>query len=102
MKKEIMNLIHIFKERYDKEGFVILGIFGSYARGEETESSDIDILYEFKESFYKNNPGWQAYARVDEIRLALQFELQKKVDLACKSSLNEVAKKYILPEVVYV
>ncbi|MEN8446959.1 MAG: nucleotidyltransferase domain-containing protein, partial [Cyanobacteria bacterium J06555_13] len=28
-----------------------LGIFGSYARGEQTESSDVDILVEFDPSF---------------------------------------------------
>lgn len=26
-----------------------IGIFGSYARGEETEESDVDILVEFEE-----------------------------------------------------
>ena len=28
-----------------------LGIFGSYVRGEQTESSDVDILIEFDPSF---------------------------------------------------
>jgi len=34
------------KERYKVE---IIGIFGSYARGEEEETSDVDVLVEFIE-----------------------------------------------------
>jgi len=31
----------------------IVGIFGSYARGEQTRESDIDIVVRFREGIYK-------------------------------------------------
>ena len=39
-KEEILQKLKELKLKYEAEGFEILGLFGSYARGEETESSD--------------------------------------------------------------
>ena len=36
----------MFRQRYKAD---IKGIFGSFARGEESDKSDIDILVEFRE-----------------------------------------------------
>jgi predicted nucleotidyltransferase len=45
--EELKNILAENKEKIrEKYGVRILGIFGSYARGEETEISDIDILVE--------------------------------------------------------
>ena len=38
----------LFKEKY---GITELGLYGSYARDEETERSDVDIFYERDSSF---------------------------------------------------
>ncbi|MGL5150046.1 MAG: nucleotidyltransferase family protein [Clostridium sp.] len=93
----------------DKEKYSILeiGLFGSYAREEETESSDIDIIVkiEFKKGMYRNF-------------CALQEELEntfgKKVDLVEKSVFDykfknpdvkdykEKVKEEILGSVIYV
>jgi len=40
----ILNILKESKSEMAKEGFLILGIFGSYARGDDTPSSDVDIL----------------------------------------------------------
>jgi len=45
--EKIKNILAEHKEMIrERYGVKILGIFGSYARGEETEISDIDILIE--------------------------------------------------------
>ena len=41
-------LIERKEEIREKYGVIILGVFGSYARGEEKETSDIDILVEIE------------------------------------------------------
>ena len=47
--EEIKRILAKNKEKIrEKYGVNILGIFGSYARGEETEISDIDILVEIE------------------------------------------------------
>jgi predicted nucleotidyltransferase len=59
---------------------VFIGLFGSYARNEETENSDIDILYDFK-----NN-----YTLFDlmDIKELLKNKLNKNVDLVSRQFLN--------------
>ncbi len=47
--EEIRKLIKNNKTQIEKEhGVKIIGIFGSYARGEATENSDLDLLVEFE------------------------------------------------------
>ncbi len=46
---EYLETLAQFKLEYaDKYGIERIGIFGSVARGEQTENSDIDIFYEGK------------------------------------------------------
>ncbi len=98
----IIKKIKELKVKYEPEGFIVLGIFGSYVRGEENEGSDIDILYEMTENFYKKYPGWDVIPVIEQIEKEFKEELGKNIDLANKNALNEIGEKYILPEVVYV
>lgn len=103
-KESILSVL----KALDKEKYSILeiGLFGSYAREEETDSSDIDIIVkiEFKKGMYRNF-------------CALQEELEntfgKKVDLVEKSVFDykfknpdvkdykEKVKEEILGSVIY-
>ncbi len=69
-----------------------LGVFGSYIRGEQQQSSDIDILVEFYE-----NPGLIDF-------IALEYHLSEltgiKVDLVMKEALKPRIGERILREVV--
>ena len=47
--EEIKKILREHKEEIrEKYGLVILGVFGSYTRGEQKETSDIDILIEIE------------------------------------------------------
>lgn len=102
MDKELIEKIRCLKEKYETEGFIILGIFGSYARGDFRDDSDIDILYELKAEFYNRYPGFEIYTVIEEIENDIHNELKHKVDLANRNALTEIGHKYILPEVIYV
>ena len=80
----------------------MLGVFGSQARGEATPESDVDILYDLSAAFYNKYHGLEAFGELDSIRQSCEKELGRPVDLAGVRNLNEIGKKYILPEVVYV
>jgi predicted nucleotidyltransferase len=71
-----------------------LGVFGSFVRGEQEETSDIDILVEFIDT-----PGL-----IDFIALEnhLSEILGAKVDLVMKDSLKPTIGERILREVVAV
>lgn len=69
-----------------------IGVFGSFVRGEQGASSDIDVLVEFDEEA----------DLFDLIGLALwlEEELQRKVDVVPKRALREELRESVLQEVV--
>ena len=71
-----------------------LGIFGSYARGEETENSDIDILVEFSESV--------DLFHFIRLQYFLSELLERKIDLVTPSALKPLIKDQIIGEVQYI
>ncbi len=44
-KNDILTKLKELQPTYEKEGVVILGLFGSYAKDTQTKFSDIDIAY---------------------------------------------------------
>jgi len=74
-------------------GIRSLGVFGSFARGEQRSRSDVDILVEFDEV-----PGLLEFVRIEE---HLRRLLGRKVDLVRKEGLRPELKDHILREVVY-
>ena len=75
-------------------GISSLGIFGSYARGEQKENSDIDIL-----ARYEKMPGYFDYIRAENYLSEL---LGIKVELTIDEDLNPVISRNIANEVVFV
>ena len=81
----------ILRERFKVKE---IGIFGSFARGEEKDTSDLDILVELERPVgLIKFVGLQNY---------LSDELGEKVDLVTKSALKPRIKENILSEVVYI
>jgi len=80
----------LLQERYKVRE---LGIFGSYARQEQTETSDIDVLVEFSET-----PSLLKFINLENY---LSDNLGIKVDLVHKSGLKPRIGERILAEVVY-
>ena len=68
-----------------------LGLFGSYAREENTETSDLDFIVEFKEKSFDNYMDLKFY---------LEKLFHKQVDLIIEESLKP-ALKYVKEEAVY-
>jgi len=78
------------KQKYRVE---IKGIFGSYVRGEQKESSDIDILVEFSE-------GATLFDFVD-LAEYMEKKLNLKVDIVPIDTIREEIKENILKEAIY-
>jgi predicted nucleotidyltransferase len=72
-----------------------IALFGSYARGEENEESDIDILVQFKE-------GYKTFDNYMDLKFYLEELFGKTVDLVIKSAIKPRLKPYILEEAKYV
>ena len=93
MNQRIKKMIIECKRKYIKQGFVILGVFGSYARDEENINSDVDILYEVNDSFQYR--GLQKVYHLELIREELKSYLGKDIDIINKNSLGDIGKKHI-------
>ncbi len=70
-----------------------IGYFGSFARGEQTEQSDIDLLVEFSVT-----PGWE----FADLKMYLEEQLQREVDLVTYGALRPQMRESILSQVRYV
>ncbi|MBL0049266.1 MAG: nucleotidyltransferase family protein [Bacteroidetes bacterium] len=77
----------------EKYGLSLLAIFGSYGRGQQTETSDIDILVDFQKPI-----------GVEFIDLANELEklLKTRVDLVSKNGVRPQYLKQIEPDLNYV
>jgi len=82
------------KELEEKYGVKTIGIFGSYVRGEQKETSDVDILVEFDRPV--------DFFEFLELEEYLEEILNVKVDLVLERSLKPGIAKSVLKEVVYV
>ena len=73
-----------------------LALFGSVARGEAREDSDVDILFEIEDGA---RLSIFAYLKlVGE----LEAKLNSKVDLVRESKLKEGLKPYVMKDILYV
>ncbi len=100
--KEILIFLETLKAKLYEDGIVSLGLFGSFAKGDISEDSDIDILIETSDSFMTKYRGWDAFVYIDEnIRNKVADRFHKKVDIFDKNS-NSAIKSKILDEVCYV
>lgn len=97
-KNEIINKLKELKPIYQKEGLEIVGLFGSYARDNETEYSDIDIAYKLNyEEFSKKYVGeFSKLLRIDSIKDELKSIFKKEIDLIPDTN------KKIIKDIIYV
>ncbi len=70
-----------------------IGLFGSFARGEATNTSDIDIIVKFDKPI-----GWDFII----LKEYLEDILNREVDLVTEEAIKFQMKKGILKEVIYI
>jgi len=93
-KNEYLYRLRQFKQQYSLEyGIERIGIFGSVARGEQTENSDVDIFYEGKSLGLKS---------LVEFPLLLEKFLDAPVDVVRKhGNLRPSFVKRIMRDIIY-
>jgi hypothetical protein len=85
------TILKMYKtELQQKYGVKEISIFGSYVRGEQNETSDVDILVDFDKPI-----GMFKFLELEEYLSEL---LQVQVDLVSKAALKPRIGQYILQE----
>ena len=94
-RKEILQLLSLYKPTAERKyGLTRIGIFGSVARGEQTEDSDVDVCYEGRVP---------SLLTLDLIQTDLEAILGSRVDLVrVRDGTNKLLKERIRKEAVYV
>ena len=82
-KEFIIKTLATLKPKYEKDGLVILGLFGSYAKNQQTKYSDIDIAYklDYDKFSIKYKDGFSKLLKIDDIKKDLQSVFHTKIDL---------------------
>lgn len=95
IKEEILDFLKAHREEFKtKYQISKMALFGSYARGENREDSDVDIAIETNLSDY--------FALYD-LKETLENHLHAKVDIVrLRDKMNPALKKRILMDAVYV
>ena len=93
--QHIINYLKVFLEKNRlRYGIKRIGIFGSFARGQAGEDSDIDIVVE------TDKPD---LFLIGAMQAALSELLSRRVDLVrLRERMNEHLKKRIIREAIYV
>lgn len=93
-----MNAIEILRKYENtikkKYGVKKIGVFGSFARGEGKEGSDIDVLIELED-------GYETFDNYMDLKYFLEDLFGRKVDLVTVDALRPQLKDDILQEVIY-
>ena len=89
-----MRVIENNTDEIKSYGIKTMGVFGSFARSDNTRKSDVDILIEFQ----KDRKAFDNYM---DLKTYLEKLLRRKVDLVIKEALKPSLKSYVLKEVVY-
>ena len=69
-----------------------LGIFGSYARGEQSDASDMDFLVEFEKKTFRN---------YIDLKFFLEKLFERPCDLVIAEAVKPRLRKPIFEETVY-
>jgi len=80
-------------ELHERFGVSEIGVFGSWVRGEQKETSDIDVLVDFDKPVDLFD--------LMELQEFLEEIFARKFDIALKRSLKKYIGQYILAEVQY-
>ena len=82
----------LFRDRYH---IIRIGLFGSYARGDQNVNSDVDLLVEFEENTQ------DLYDLKLQLKDFFQKSLGIEIDICREKYIKPRIKKSILKETVY-
>jgi predicted nucleotidyltransferase len=92
-KNQILQYLSANKEKYRLKK---IGIFGSYARNEQTPESDLDLLVEFED----NTPDLTE--KKEFLRKDIQSVFHLQVDICREKYIKPVFRQQILSDAIYV
>lgn len=95
-KDDVVDLLKTQKAELSTYGVSTIGLFGSYARNEQSNKSDIDLLTDFE-------PGKENFDNLMAVYDLLETVFRgKKIEVVTKNGLSKYIWPAILKNVFYV
>ncbi len=92
------DILHFLDEKksflLQNFGVQSIALFGSYARDEQREDSDIDIAVEIESE--------NKFKSFFELKYYLEEHFKKQVDLGVESTIKPIVKEYIEKDIIHV
>ena len=96
-KTTVISFLEDHKTEFTtKFGIAKIALFGSFARDEATDESDIDLLVT-----YVSNPG-DVYSKKRDFKQFLHEYFHRNIDVANEKYLKPFARDAILKDAIYV
>jgi predicted nucleotidyltransferase len=94
-REELLDILLKNEQQLKAKGVKLLGVFGSFARDEQTDKSDVDLIVEFE-------AGKKSYKRFIELTYFLEDTLNRKVELLTQQSVTKRVMNEIEKDIKYV
>ena len=94
-KHDILDILKKNNVQLEAFGVKRIGLFGSFIRGQQRDTSDIDLLVDF-------DPSQKNFDNFIALSFFLEDLLGRKVEIVTKESLSPYIVPHILSEIEYV
>lgn len=101
-KTTIMEDLRHFNDKYKSQGFELVSLFGSYARGTEDLFSDIDLTYKINHNVFYKDDAFAKLNKIQEIKKELEKEFHKKIDLIPANTSNHLMQNTLKEEQIII
>jgi uncharacterized protein len=96
-REDILNFLKENRIRFRKEFHISkIGLFGSYARNEQMQNSDIDLIFEFDEN------ANHLFATKETVRQLISNQFGTNVDLCREKYIKSYFKESILKDAIFI
>ena len=96
-KNSILTYLKKYKQEYAQKYHIkSIGLYGSFARDEATEKSDVDIFYESDDDFSMGLFEFGAFIE------KIEKDLHTKIDFVNLNNMNPIIKYYAKKDFIYV
>jgi len=98
-KSNILNYLKTLQKRHNE--IEKIGLFGSYAKDNFNEFSDIDVAIKLKQKFLKNEDVWAYFNTLNDIQNNVSSHFHTKVDVFDLDSSSDILEN-VKKEIIYV
>ena len=92
--QSILHRVGSCQDLYEREGLSFVGVFGSQARNEARDDSDIDVLIDYSIT--------KSLFDLARIQIELEYRLNKQVDLVTRRSLKPALRSNVEQDLITV